>query len=200
MAEIGLSLEQSPTPETMKATFNNPKYYLENIYQLIKQKNYDNNNHYEFILQNGIFYEATYKELINSPQEHFYPKYCYYNAYTLAKASKGEIIYVEGFAALSNMPICVPHAWGIIQKTQQVVDPTWRFLIDESSPNIENLYGYYYGVPLPLEIVEKVYQWYRENTRTDSYCVFVDNQAFYSYLKKNNLLFSQFLQIETLPP
>ena len=85
----------------MEESLSNPKYYLETMHKLIKRhRNCSGNNHYEFILENGIFWKSTYSELMNSPQECFYTRHCYYNAYNLAKASDGEITYVEGFAGI----------------------------------------------------------------------------------------------------
>jgi hypothetical protein len=67
-------------------------------------------------------------------------KNCFHNASTLAMSRPREMVYCEGYAT-SVIPL--HHAWCILRRTGQVVDPTW----DHCST------AEYIGVPFKLEYV-----------------------------------------------
>lgn len=82
------------------------------------------------------------------------PKQCYYNAARMVRRSKGQLIFVEGYA-LAMIPL--PHAW-CIDLEGQVVETTWR-------PTWRPLPGDtarvdYYGIPFSTDyLVRSIKRW-----------------------------------------
>jgi hypothetical protein len=99
---------------------------------------------HDLLMQHGTFYDPS----VILPDEWSgvitaYPKYCFDNAYRLARASKGRLRYVEG-VALRFIPC--DHAW-CITEDGTVVDPTWAELDGDIKPSA------YFGIVIPLPVM-----------------------------------------------
>jgi hypothetical protein len=176
---------------------NHPKNFVESLYKLSNQGSNSCYNHYKLLLERGLSFKVNYEQLTEFGTEHkarnYKLGYCYYNTYHLARASCGRIRYTEGFAALMDMPVCVPHAWGTDQEGN-VLDPTWKMLMEaeRSKLDADTCAAVYFGVPLSLQSVQRFYEWYRQNFKKSIYCVFVDNPFFGWYLRSQKISFSEF--------
>jgi hypothetical protein len=174
-----------------------PKNFVESLYELSMDGSNHSYNHYKFLIERGLLFKSNYEQLTELARRYkarnYEPGYCYYNAYHLARASCDRIRYTEGFAALMDMPVCVPHAWGVDQEGN-VLDPTWKRLMEaeHSKVDVESCVAVYFGIPLSLISVERFYQWYRQNFKKSIYCVFIDNPFFAWYLRSQKISFSEF--------
>lgn len=71
-------------------------------------------------------------------------KQCFFNAAMLVM--NNDLIYVEGFALLPNIPLPIHHAWCIAEGEDAVIDPTSDKLVE------------YIGIPFRLPVIEDVWK------------------------------------------
>lgn len=93
----------------------------------------------EFILTYGVDFNPAKKPVDFGWGE---KQQCYANAYWLA-FEKPSLIYCEGYALSSVVPIPIEHAW-VVRRDGTVIDNTWR---DDGAE--------YFGVPFQTEFVSK---------------------------------------------
>jgi hypothetical protein len=98
----------------------------------------------DFVLQEGTLFDHFSPRI--SKYKMGYPQLCFQNAYNLARRSRGNLSYVEGYAQGSIL--AVHHAW-TIDKDGGIVDPTWYGRVDAAPSD-------YMGVTFPIELVREV--------------------------------------------
>lgn len=117
---------------------------LKQMDQLIKQcgnnTGFDFVSIYDFVLRLGKSYEYA---KLSKKYPVMTPKHCFENAAELS--FKHNLVYVEGYALIDNMPLLIHHAWCCKPGSNVVIDPTTTNLRE------------YYGVPFQRSVVEENY-------------------------------------------
>lgn len=118
----------------------------------------------DFVLQHGTLFTEISRDQpspdrINNRYRPRVMKGCFHNAYCAAVASRGRLMYAEGYAESKLFP--VHHAWNLDPKGH-VVDTTWCH-DDKYGPSVGTAYM---GLVFPMEYVRSM--------RTPDNCSIID--------------------------